>query len=264
MAILATEIASATAGREGKATSPDGKINLNLSPPGSNGPGTNPEQLFAAGYSACFGGAIAAAARLAKIQLRMADIKVTTTVRLHQDDNGYHIDATLSGEIQGVDQQQAETARRQGPHDLPVLKGHARQHRAHAAGQWETGESIVGWVCCAAKTRCMLNLICRKLADLASERIQHRFIRDATKDAYLLPEEAVENADQAIRIARRSTTLSEEQRQAVEEFAAVFEASEPDFSPMEFYDTDPEWIKIRTAAVECLAKLGFDLRAVGE
>ena len=115
MTILATEVASATAGREGKAVSPDGKINLNLSPPGSNGPGTNPEQLFAAGYSACFGGAIAAAARLAKIQLRMTDIKVTTTVRLHQDDNGYFIDATLNGEIQGVDQEQAE---------VPVAKAH--------------------------------------------------------------------------------------------------------------------------------------------
>jgi osmotically inducible protein OsmC len=52
MAVLASETAGATAGREGKATSPDGKINLNLSPPGSHGPGTNPEQLFAAGYSA--------------------------------------------------------------------------------------------------------------------------------------------------------------------------------------------------------------------
>ena len=51
MAVLASEIASATAGREGKATSPDGKINLNLSPPGSHGPGTSPEQLFAAGCS---------------------------------------------------------------------------------------------------------------------------------------------------------------------------------------------------------------------
>ena len=48
MAVLASETASATAGREGKATSPDGKIDLALSPPGSKGPGTNPEQLFAA------------------------------------------------------------------------------------------------------------------------------------------------------------------------------------------------------------------------
>lgn len=46
MSVLASETVSATAGREGKASSPDGKINLNLSPPGSNGPGTNPEQLI--------------------------------------------------------------------------------------------------------------------------------------------------------------------------------------------------------------------------
>src|SRR5687767_1602393 len=109
MTVLATETASATAGREGKATSPDGKIDLKLSPPGSNGPGTNPEQLFAAGYSACFGGAIGAAASLAKAPLKMADVKVTATVRLHKDDTGYFIDATLDAELQGVDQQQAET-----------------------------------------------------------------------------------------------------------------------------------------------------------
>jgi lipoyl-dependent peroxiredoxin len=108
MAILATETASATAGREGKATSADGKINLQISPPGSHGPGTNPEQLFAAGYSACFGGAIGAAASLAKIPLKMADIKVTTTVRLHKDDDGFHIDASLNCELAGVDQEKAE------------------------------------------------------------------------------------------------------------------------------------------------------------
>ena len=99
MAVLATETASATAGREGKATSPDGKINLQLSPPGSNGPGTNPEQLFAAGYSACFGGAIGAAASLAKVPLKMADIKVTATVRLHKEESGFFIDATLDAEL---------------------------------------------------------------------------------------------------------------------------------------------------------------------
>lgn len=107
MAILATETASATAGREGKATSSDGKIDLKLSPPGSNGPGTNPEQLFAAGYSACFGGAIGAAASQEKIPLRMADIKVTATVRLHKEESGFFIDATLDAELAGVDQQQA-------------------------------------------------------------------------------------------------------------------------------------------------------------
>ena len=108
MAVLASETASATAGREGKATSPDGKINLNLSPPGSNGPGTNPEQLFGAGYSACFGGAIAAAAALSRVSLKPADITVTATVNLNKDDSGYFLDVTLNAELNGVDQAQAE------------------------------------------------------------------------------------------------------------------------------------------------------------
>jgi osmotically inducible protein OsmC len=108
MAILATEIAGATAGREGRATSPDGKIDLQLSPPGSNGPGTNPEQLFAAGYSACFGGAIAAVAGMMKVPLRAKDIKVTATVNLNKDDSGYFIDVTLNAELNGIDQAQTE------------------------------------------------------------------------------------------------------------------------------------------------------------
>jgi osmotically inducible protein OsmC len=109
MDVLASETASATSGREGKAISPDGKINLVLSPPGSYGPGTNPEQLFAAGYSACFGSAIGAAAGMAKIRLRMSDIKVTATVNLNQDENGYFLDVTLNAELNGVDQAQAES-----------------------------------------------------------------------------------------------------------------------------------------------------------
>lgn len=108
MTLLASETASATAGRAGKATSPDGKINLDLSPPGSNGPGTNPEQLFGAGYSDCFGGAIGAAAGLAKIALKPADIKVTATVNLNQDESGYFLDVTLNAELTGIPQAQAE------------------------------------------------------------------------------------------------------------------------------------------------------------
>jgi lipoyl-dependent peroxiredoxin len=100
--------AAATAGREGKATSPDGKINLSLSPPGSNGPGTNPEQLFAAGYSACFGGAIGAAAGLAKIPLRAKDITVTAIVNLNKDESGFFLDVTLNAELNGIDQAQTE------------------------------------------------------------------------------------------------------------------------------------------------------------
>jgi Ohr subfamily peroxiredoxin len=108
MSVLASETASATAGREGRATSPDGKIDLALSPPGSKGPGTNPEQLFAAGYSACFGGAIGAAAGLAKVPLKPADIKVTATVNLNKGDGGYFLDVTLNAELSGIDQAQTE------------------------------------------------------------------------------------------------------------------------------------------------------------
>jgi osmotically inducible protein OsmC len=108
MSVLASETASSTAGREGRATSADGKIDLALSPPGSNGPGSNPEQLFAAGYSACFGGAIGAAAAQAKVPLRAKDIKVTATVNLNKDDSGFFIDVTLNAELTGVEQAQAE------------------------------------------------------------------------------------------------------------------------------------------------------------
>lgn len=109
MAVLATETVSTTSGREGKATSADGKINLSLSPPGSHGPGANPEQLFAAGWSACFGSAIAAAASIAKIPLRLGDIKVTATIGLNKDDSGgFFLDAKLNGDLKGIEQAQAE------------------------------------------------------------------------------------------------------------------------------------------------------------
>jgi Ohr subfamily peroxiredoxin len=108
MTVLATETAGATAGREGRATSPDGKIDLALSPPGSKGPGTNPEQLFAAGYSACFGGAILVAAGLTKVALRPAAVKVTATVNLNKDEGGYFLDVTLNAELNGIDQAQTE------------------------------------------------------------------------------------------------------------------------------------------------------------
>jgi Ohr subfamily peroxiredoxin len=108
MSVLASETASATAGREGRATSTDGKIDLALSPPGSKGAGTSPEQLFAAGYSACFGGAIGLAASQGRIPLKPADIKVTATVNLNKDDSGFFIDVTLNAELNGIDQAQTE------------------------------------------------------------------------------------------------------------------------------------------------------------
>jgi Ohr subfamily peroxiredoxin len=108
MTVLASETATTVAGRDGRSTSPDGKINLQISPPGSSGPGTSPEQLFAAGYSACFGGAIGAAAAQARVALKGSNIKVTAVVNLNKNDSGFFIDATLNAELAGLEQSQAE------------------------------------------------------------------------------------------------------------------------------------------------------------
>ena len=68
---LYTATASATNGRDGRIKSDDGTLDLSVTPPkemgGSGAPGTNPEQLFAAGYAACFGSAFAHVARQQKI-----------------------------------------------------------------------------------------------------------------------------------------------------------------------------------------------------
>ncbi len=77
---LYTATATSTGGRTGSTASSDGKIKLQLSTPkelgGDSGPGTNPEQLFAAGYSACFIGAMKAVAAKQKIALP-AEVSIT-------------------------------------------------------------------------------------------------------------------------------------------------------------------------------------------
>lgn len=109
MSILATEQASATAGREGQATSKDGKIDFKLSPPGSNGEGTNPEQLFAAGYAACFGQAVKAMAGEHNVNIEADKLSIEAVVRLHKDEEkGFYIDVTLNAHIPGADQAQAQ------------------------------------------------------------------------------------------------------------------------------------------------------------
>lgn len=71
--VLYTAVAKSTGGREGTSESNDGRLKVNLSTPkalgGNDGPGTNPEQLFAAGYSACFIGALKVEAARSKVKL---------------------------------------------------------------------------------------------------------------------------------------------------------------------------------------------------
>ena len=102
MSVIYTAHATATGGRQGKAATDDGKVAVMLSAPGSDGAGTNPEQLFAMGYGACFGGA---AQFLAKQQgLEVGDIEIKVDINLHKDDNGFHLDAVLDAQLPGVDQ----------------------------------------------------------------------------------------------------------------------------------------------------------------
>lgn len=103
--ILYTATASATGGREGQAVSSDNALNVKLSTPrelgGAGGNGTNPEQLFAAGYSACFLGALKFVAGKQKITLPEST-SVTGNVGIGQIPTGFGIQAELTIAAPGV------------------------------------------------------------------------------------------------------------------------------------------------------------------
>ncbi|MGW8883775.1 organic hydroperoxide resistance protein [Streptomyces sp. NPDC055749] len=93
--------AAATAnGREGRAVSSDGQIDLALALPpalGGNGKGTNPEQLFAAGYAACFASAMASVGREMKVDTK--DVAVTAEVSIGKDDTGFGLAVVMRVEL---------------------------------------------------------------------------------------------------------------------------------------------------------------------
>lgn len=91
-----------TGGREGAARSADGRLDLKLSTPGGPGQGTNPEQLFAAGWSACFEGAMAIAAKTRGISLP-GDLAIDAEVALRHGEDGYSLAARLNVSVPGVE-----------------------------------------------------------------------------------------------------------------------------------------------------------------
>jgi Ohr subfamily peroxiredoxin len=106
---LYTATATAKGGRDGRATSDDGILDLALVPPkslGGSGAGTNPEQLFAAGYAACFGSAIGAVARAKKITT--GPVSVTTKVTLGTIGQGYGLAVELAVSLPELPRDQAE------------------------------------------------------------------------------------------------------------------------------------------------------------
>ena len=113
MAILYTAQASATGGRSGRAVSDNGVLDVTLTTPkelgGDGATGTNPEQMFAAGYSACFLGALKAVARKEKATIP-EDAKVHADVGIgpREDGTGFGIEVKLSVEIPGMERELAE------------------------------------------------------------------------------------------------------------------------------------------------------------
>ena len=105
--ILYTGRTHTTGGRDGTSRSDDGRLEVELSTPGSRGRGTNPEQLFAAGWSACFEGAIALAAKERRIVLPAAP-SINAEVDLNLGANGYYLRARLAVRLAGVEHEVAQ------------------------------------------------------------------------------------------------------------------------------------------------------------
>jgi osmotically inducible protein OsmC len=105
--VLYTAKAHTTGGREGASRTDDGRLDIKLSPPGMGGSGTNPEQLFAAGYSACFIGAIKAVAGKMKVTVPQ-DLAVDAEVDLGPIPAGYGIAVRLNVSLPGMERAAAQ------------------------------------------------------------------------------------------------------------------------------------------------------------
>ncbi|WP_197340332.1 organic hydroperoxide resistance protein [Ralstonia solanacearum] len=104
--------ANATGGRDGRAATDDGRLDVRLATPrelgGAGGEGTNPEQLFAAGYSACFLGAMKFVAARDKLRIP-ADVGVQGSVGIGAIPNGFGIEVDLAISLPGMDRAEAQT-----------------------------------------------------------------------------------------------------------------------------------------------------------
>ncbi len=120
-----TESTATGGGRDGHVKSDDGRVDLDTRPPkvvGGSGEGTNPEQLFSAGYAACFLGALRLVAGKAKVKLDDAT-SVTVGVGFGKDsDGGFGINANVVGYLPGLDQSVADDLVEQAHQVCPYSK----------------------------------------------------------------------------------------------------------------------------------------------
>jgi Ohr subfamily peroxiredoxin len=106
--ILYTAKAHTTGGRDGASHTDDGRLSVKLSSPGTPGNGTNPEQLFAAGWSACFLSAMKLVAGKTKVALP-ADAAIDAEVDLGTTEGSYGLAARLNVSLPGMDRQAAQS-----------------------------------------------------------------------------------------------------------------------------------------------------------
>ncbi len=105
--VLYTAKTHTTGGRDGASRTSDGRLDVKLSTPGTAGGGTNPEQLFAAGWSACFMSAISLAASQKKVSLP-ANRAIDAEVDLGTNDGGYALRARLNVSLPGLSREIAQ------------------------------------------------------------------------------------------------------------------------------------------------------------
>lgn len=128
---LYTAVVTVTPGQEGHARmsgharSSDGLLNLNLAFPnelGGSGQGTNPEQLFAAGYATCFHGALALVSRKAGVDASKATVTCAVTIGRDPTDGGYMLAAKLTVEIPGESREKTQQVVAQAHQMCPYSK----------------------------------------------------------------------------------------------------------------------------------------------
>ena len=120
--VLYTAKTHTTGGRDhGASRSSDGHLDMRLSPPGAAGSGTNPEQLLAAGWSACFESAIGLAARKRKIGLP-DDLAIDAEVDLNLAGGGYFLGARLNVSLPGIDREVAQSLVEEADQTCPYSK----------------------------------------------------------------------------------------------------------------------------------------------
>jgi hypothetical protein len=157
---LYTAVATATdAGRNGRTRTDDGKLDLELSMPegmgGPGGDGTNPEQLFAAGYAACFANAMRSVAR------RAGDERVVDGARRHRRDRRRALRAggPARGGRAGARSGGRRGPRRAGARALPVLERDARERRGRPGGERRRRGRVVVALAPGCEIECAFDVV---------------------------------------------------------------------------------------------------------